>query len=127
MQESGVCQRITYSVVISNRGGTASGARVSDTLDPRLKFLDPVRLDPPGAGTVGTPPTLASGLTIRAGGRVTLTFAAVVTPGGIVSGTLIANTAAVTSRQVSLPATGTVTIIIGPAETYLPVVVKSGP
>ena len=83
-------------------------------------------LDPPGAGTVGTRPILASGLTINAGGRITLTFAARVTTTGVTSGTAIINTAGVTSSEVSTPVTGEVSVTIGPAGLYLPVVLRSG-
>ena len=92
----------------------------------RLSVVGPVTLDPPGAGTTGTPPVLASGLTIEGGGRITLTFSARVTTTGITSGTVIANTAAVTSAEVDTPVMGSVSVTIGPAGVYLPVVLRSG-
>ena len=120
-------QRITYTVSIINSGlGDATGAVVSDTLDERLGFIGPVTLDPPGAGTVSTRPLLATDLTINAGGRITLTVPVMVTTTGVTSGTVIANTAAVTSTEVSTPATGSVSVTIGPAGVYLPVVLRSG-
>ncbi len=120
-------QRITYTVNIINSGlGDATGAVVSDTLDERLAFIGPVTLDPPGAGTTEEPPLLATDLTINAGGRITLTFSARVTTTGVTSGTVIANTAAVTSTEVSTPVIGGVSVTIGPVGVYLPVVLRSG-
>ncbi len=125
-------QRITYTVSIINSGlGDATGAVVSDTLDERLGFIGPVTLDPPGAGTVSTRPLLATDLTINAGGRITLTVPVMVTTTGVTSGTVIANTAAVTSTEVDTPVMGSVSVTIttgpiGPAGVYLPVVMRSG-
>ena len=120
-------QQIEYTIVVCNHGmAGATGAVVSDTLDERLGFIGPVTLDPPGAGTAGEPPQLATDLTISARGRITLTFSARVTTTGVTSGTMIANTAAVTSTEVSTPVVGGVSVTIGPAEVYLPVVMRSG-
>jgi uncharacterized repeat protein (TIGR01451 family) len=126
-------QQIAYTIVVANDGllADATGAVVSDTLDGRLAFVGPVTLDPPGAGTIGAPPLLATDLTINAGGRITLTFPVMVTTTGVSSGTVIVNTAAVTSAEVSTPVMGSVSVTIttgpiGPAEIYLPVVMRSG-
>ena len=117
---------INYNIVVHNQGfGSATGAVVSDTLDPRLEFLGPVTLDPPGAGTPGSaPPTLVSGLTVVAGQSVTITFRAIISETGVVSGTVILNTAAVTSSEVSTVTTDSISITVVPTRLYLPTVIK---
>jgi len=105
-------QLITYTITISNSGtSNATDALISDTLPSGLTLAGPVTLDPPSAGTTGTPPILASGVTITAGESVTVTFPVTVNT-GLTSGTVITNTAAVTSTEVSPPVTGTVSITI---------------
>jgi len=69
-----VGEHFSYTIVVRNNGlGNATSGVVSDVLNSRLVLVGAVTLDPPGAGTTGNPPVLASGLTIEAGGRVTLT------------------------------------------------------
>jgi uncharacterized repeat protein (TIGR01451 family) len=117
---------VNYSIVVHNQGfGSATGAVVSDTLDPRLEFLAPVTLDPSSAGTPGSaPPILASELTVPAGQSVTITFRAIISTTGVVSGTVIDNTAAVTSSEVSTVTADSVSITVRPRRTYLPTVIK---
>jgi uncharacterized repeat protein (TIGR01451 family) len=99
-------ERTTFTVVVHNSGaGDASNAVVSDTLPSGLTFAGPVTLDPPGAGIAGAPPLLASGLAITAGERITLTFPVTVNT-GLAAGTLITNTASVTSTEVTTPTEG---------------------
>ena len=105
-------QLITYTITVDNSGAlTATNGLISDTLPNDLTFAGPVTLDPPGAGTTGTPPTLASGLTIAGGGRITLTFPVTVNT-GLAGGTVRTNTAAVTSTEVTTPQTGAVGVTI---------------
>ncbi len=105
-----VGSRFTYTIVISNDGTTnATGGLVSDTVPAGLSF-GPASLDPPG-GTPGTPPTLASNLTITGHERITLTVP-VTLAYGLTPGLLITNTAAVTSAEVNTPVTGTVVITV---------------
>ena len=105
-------QGIIYSVVVFNSGtGDATNAVVSDTLPGGLTFAGPVTLDPPGAGTTGTPPTLVSGLTIAAGERITLTFPVTVNT-GLAAGTMITNTASVTSTEVATPLAGSTRLTV---------------
>jgi uncharacterized repeat protein (TIGR01451 family) len=60
---------VTYTIVVGNHGdAVATGAVVSDVLPGEVTFTGPVTLDPPGAGTVGTPPALVHDATITAGG-----------------------------------------------------------
>ena len=119
-------QVITYTLVVANSGdANATGAVVSDTLPAGLTFIGPVVINPPGAGVPGAPPTLASGLTITAGQQVTLTFPITVST-GLSGTTLIANTAAVTSVEVTTPVTGMVviTVINSPFRMYLPLIIR---
>jgi len=71
-------------------------ALLSDPLPSGLTFAGPVTLDPPGAGTVGPPPTLVSGLTIAPGQSVTVTLPVTVNY-GLAAGTTITNTATLSS------------------------------
>ncbi len=120
-------QRITYTLAVRNSGSvTATSALISDTLDSNLTLAGPVTLQGSG-GTVGVPPLLAAGLTIDPGATITVTFPVTVNLNS--AGTTINNTAAVTSTEVSTPATNSVTIVVGspaPAETltYLPFIFK---
>jgi uncharacterized repeat protein (TIGR01451 family) len=104
---------LTYTIVVENTGQqSATGGVVSDTLPAELNFVGPVTLDPPSAGTPGGAlPTLATGLTIATGQRVTLTFPVTVALGTPYD-TALVNTAAVTCTQVSAPATGAVTATV---------------
>ena len=83
-------------------------------------------LDPPGAGLVGAaPPTLVSGVTITANQSVTLTYAVVV-DSPLPDQTQIVNTASVTSNEVSLALSSTVTDTVSILEVYyLPVIHKN--
>ncbi len=105
-------QRITYTLTITNSSAlTATNAVISDTLPAGLTFAGPVTLTPPGAGTVGTPPTLVSSLTISPGLSISVTFPVTVNT-GVVSGTLIVNNAAITSTEVITPVTGSVAVTV---------------
>jgi uncharacterized repeat protein (TIGR01451 family) len=102
---------ITYTIVISNVGtAPATGVTVSDTLPANTTWADNVTIAPPSAGgTAGTPPIIASGMTMDAGSRVTVTFAVIVdTP--LADGVdTITNTACVTSAEIITPVCDTVT------------------
>ena len=65
-------------------------------------------LGPPGVGTIGTFPTLVSGLTITPGQHITVTLPVTVNTAGKV----ITNTATVTSNEVVLPQVGSVAITV---------------
>jgi uncharacterized repeat protein (TIGR01451 family) len=111
-------QLITFAIIIGNDGAlTATNGLVSDTLDSSsFSFAGPVAIDPPGAGTPGTStPTVASGVTIAPGQRVTVTFPVTVSA-SLLGGTTITNAAAVTS-----------TIVVTPQLDQITMVVNSGP
>ena len=117
-------QTLTYTLVISNGGATnVTNALVSDTLPVGLSLAGPTVIDPPGAGTPGTPPTLVSDLTISAGQRITVTFPVTVDT-GVASGTVITNTAAVTSTEVTTPLMNSVEITVRYYRTQLPLILK---
>jgi uncharacterized repeat protein (TIGR01451 family) len=118
-------QLITYTLTITNSSFlSATHALVSDTLPSDLNFVGPITLDPPGAGTPGTtPPILASELTISPNTRMSLTFPVTVSL-GLTKGTVLTNTAAVTSSEVITPHIG-VEVITIPFDFYLPIVLKN--
>jgi hypothetical protein len=89
--------------VVSNTGDAeATGAVVSDTLPAQLTFAGPVALDPPGAGTTGSPPILLHDATIDTGGTITVTFPVTLNT-NLPTGSIIANTAAVSCSRVPVP------------------------
>ena len=92
---------VTYTIVAVNAGtGDATGAILSDTLPASMTLAGSITLNPAGAGVIGAPPTLVSGLTITAGTRVTVTVPVAIDLNAR-NGVTIANTAAVTSAEVS--------------------------
>jgi len=102
---------ITYTIVISNAGtAPATGVTVSDTLPANTTWADNVTIAPPSAGgTAGTPPIIASGMTVDAGSLVTVTFAVAVDtplPAGVDT---ITNTACINSTEIITPVCDTVT------------------
>jgi len=119
---------ITYTITVQNVGtADATGAVVSDTLPLSLTLAGPVTLDPPSAGTSGAPPLLATNVIISAGQSITITFP--VTVSAMLSpGTVITNTAAVTSLVVTTSQTDSVTITVGDSgggsNVYLPLIIK---
>jgi uncharacterized repeat protein (TIGR01451 family) len=125
-------QTLTYTIVVRNSGTQASGtiratnAVISDSLPISLTFVGPVTIEGTGGtpGNSGTLPILASGLTISPSTIITVTFPVMVSS-GVADGTVIANTAAVTSAEVTTPVTGTVSVTIGGSRTYLPVILKN--
>ncbi len=91
-------QMLTYNVVMRNDGnGNITNGTLSDALPAELAFVPgSVVIAPASAGVAGTPPTLASSLTITGGTSVTVTFQATVMF-GLPVGTVVNNTAEVSS------------------------------
>jgi uncharacterized repeat protein (TIGR01451 family) len=116
-------QAFTYTILISNSGaGSATGAVISDTLPSGINLAGPITIDPPGAGIVGSPPLLASGVVITSSSAVTITFP--VTLGIDLQGfQVITNVVSVTSTQIVTPTTDFVTIYVQPT-SFLPLVTK---
>jgi len=121
-------QLITFTITV-NSGGffSATNAIISDTLPLGLTFAGPVALEGTG-GTVAQDsddlPTLASGVTIVASGRITLTFPVTVET-GLADGTPITNTVAFSSTQLSASQRGSVGLTVTYGRVYLPVVIRN--
>jgi uncharacterized repeat protein (TIGR01451 family) len=112
-------QTVTFTIVVSNHGdAAATGGVVLDALPSELTFAGPVTLDPPGAGTVGTPPTLVHDATITTGGSITVTFPVTVNL-YLAPGTVITNTAAVHFSEVPAPVEASVPIMVANARPTL--------
>lgn len=102
---------ITYSIVISNSGGDATGVTVSDTIPLYTSFVPgSVTISPSSAGgTPGLPPIIASDIMLAGNSLATVTYQVIVDnplPAGVEN---IVNTAAITSTEVPTPTTTTVT------------------
>jgi uncharacterized repeat protein (TIGR01451 family) len=111
-------QGLEYTIVVSNSGvADATGAVISDTLPAEMVFAGPVTLDPPGAGIVGTPPTVLHDATIGAGGKISVTFA--VTVSMCVAPGAVTNTAAVHCSEVPAPVEASVPITVANARPAL--------
>lgn len=110
--------RLTYTITISNPSVVdATGVIVADPLPNNTTFVPgSVDIEPASAGgALDVPPTIASGFTVTAGSLVTLTYqVAVASP--LADGTLITNTASVSSSEVATPtlATATSTVTSSP-------------
>jgi uncharacterized repeat protein (TIGR01451 family) len=117
-------QTITYTIVVANNyGSNLTNAVISNTMPAGVNFVGPIELDPSGAGIVGiTPPTLASSLTIASGENITVTFPVTVSA---LTGTIIINSAAITSTEIPEPTIGSVSAFVGGVETYLPITFKN--
>jgi uncharacterized repeat protein (TIGR01451 family) len=122
-------QRIIYTVTVENSGATdATGGFISDTLPVGLTLAGPIVLDPPTAGVVGTPPILVTDLTVPSGGEVRVSFPVTVSY-DLPVGTVITNTASVTSSEAVASATGMRTIVVRSDlfEMFLPLVAAASP
>jgi uncharacterized repeat protein (TIGR01451 family) len=106
---------LTYTIIVSNSGLiNATNATISDTLPLGLNFIEPIILDPQGAGIVGnsnTLPLLAANLVITAGEKITLSFPVTVAT-NLAGEQNITNTATATSTEVVIPVAGEVSITI---------------
>lgn len=118
-------ETIIYTVIASNTNSSVvTEAVVSDMLPAGLSLTGTISLDPPDAGSVGTLPILANGLTISSGHQITLTFSAVVSP-SLSNGTILTNTATITSTTIPTPTEDTAVIRVGIQTVFLPIVLKS--
>lgn len=102
-------QVLSYSIIISNSGTTtATNVTISDTIPADTTFNPAsLQITPLSAGgTGGLQPVIATGITVANNSLVTVTYAVTVNyllPGG----TVISNTADVTSTQAITPAVET--------------------
>ncbi|RMF04229.1 MAG: DUF2341 domain-containing protein, partial [Chloroflexi bacterium] len=102
--------QLTYTVVVSNSGqGTAGNVTISDTLSADVTFISGSVTIQPGSvgGASGTPPVIASGMTLAGGQQLTVTFGVTVSA-ALAHNTSLINTAAVTSSQTPSPVTSSV-------------------
>lgn len=99
-------QTLTYTVVLHNDGNAdATDVALSDSLPAELAYVDgSVAIDPPSAGVVGAPPTLASSVVVTAGTAVTVTYQATL-EFGLATGTMVSNAAEVSSPVYTTPLT----------------------
>jgi uncharacterized delta-60 repeat protein/uncharacterized repeat protein (TIGR01451 family) len=112
-------QVITYTIVVTNVDVVSTTtAFISDTLPAEVTLAGPIALDPPTAGTIGTPPVLVSNVTLAVGQAVTVTIPVTVT-GWPAAGALVTNTASVTSTQVAIPVTASIAIAVPAPPTPL--------
>jgi uncharacterized repeat protein (TIGR01451 family) len=122
---------ISYTIVVSNTGtANATGGVISDSVPVNTTFVPgSINLSPSGSGTKGTtPPGLVNNLSIGAGQSITVRYAVTVnTP--LPDQTKIVNTASVTSSEVSVAASSSVTNTVTSNQViYLPLIQKnSGP
>jgi uncharacterized repeat protein (TIGR01451 family) len=117
---------LTYTIVAANSGGAnATGVTISDPLPANTSFVTgSVSLTPAGTGLIGDPPTLVSNLTITAGQSVTVTFTVRVDK-PLLAGTILTNTASLSSPQIAFPLSSTVTTTVVATPSLN--IVKSGP
>lgn len=112
-------ERITYTIIVTNTGNlTATGGLIFDPVPDHTTFVpNSISLDPPGAGLKGsTPPMLANNLTLANGESVTVTYAVTVDL-FLPNLTPIVNTVSITSNEISIPQTSTITDTVTSAPT----------
>ena len=113
---------ITFTINVTNYlTETMTDGLISDTIPSGLNFLETIILDPPLSGTVGTvPPALVTDLVIPPEEQVTVTLPLSVAD-GLAPGTVITNTAWVTSTQVTMPVLASTSITVDyKFKIYLP-------
>ncbi len=118
-----VGQVVTYTFGLKNSGiVSATHSVLSDTLPNGLTFAGPVVIEGT-TGITGTPPHIASGLTISVGQQITVTMPVQVNEG--TEGQIITNTASIVSSEITAPVTNSTSIKVRLAETYLPAILKN--
>ncbi len=119
---------ISYTISLTNLSPlTATNATLTDALPTSLTFVGPITLDPPGAGTIGSLPTLVSGVTLFPGQSVTVTLPVSVNS-DVTHGMPITHTVTATSSEVTTPTQASLVVVVftatGPLRFYLPVLSK---
>ncbi len=110
-------QTLTYRLTISNSGSlSATGGTLSDPLPSGLTFVGPVTIEG-GSGLSGTPPLIATNLTIPARQTITVSFPVQVDIG--TEGQILTNTASITSSEITSPVTDSISVIVSPSSLSL--------
>ena len=104
-------QTLVYSLTIFNGGaGPASGGIISDTIPTGMALVSgSITIDPPGSGTIGLPPHIVTDLSVPANSQVLVNFLATLST-TVQPGTILTNTATVTSSEVLTPVVGQVAV-----------------
>ncbi len=104
---------VTYTIRITASTGQLTNVTISDTLPANTQFVaGSTVISPAGAGgSTGTPPNLASGITVVTGSVVSVMFAATVDV-PLAVGMSIENTAAVTATEMPTPTLASATFVI---------------
>lgn len=117
-------QPITYTITITNTGTvSATNGTLVDALSTDLEYVGPVTLDPPGAGTTGTPPNLVTGLQIKNGAVITVTLP-VRLKIPLENGTVVTNLASISSPVASISQSGSVEFIVAGFGIFLPITLR---
>ena len=110
---------VNYTIVVENNDAlTGTLGVVSDTLPAELALAGAITLEPPSAGTIGTPPAIVTDLTILPNAAVTITIPAQVGM-GVSGGTSITNTAEVTVSETLTPARGSTFLVVSACQVQI--------
>jgi len=101
--------QVSFSVVLNVIGPGITGGIISSDFPPELTIQEPILLDPPGSGVIGSLPTLAHSIEITANHRLTVTMGANVAE-GLPAGTKLDPSVNFTSNEIQNPQEDSVTL-----------------
>ncbi len=112
-------QTINYTIVLENNDAlTVTGGILSDTIPAALALAGPIIIDPPSAGVVGAPPTIATNVTIAGNSMITVSFPATIM-GGVGGGTHILNIAELSASQIITAARGSALAVVNNCQAQI--------
>lgn len=112
-------QTIDYLIIVENSDALAvTGATLTDTLPAEVAIAGPITINPPAAGTVGTPPTIVTNLTVQGNSSVTVTIPVKVA-NGLSGGTVITNAAGVSGGNVITPTSTAGIVVVDECEAQI--------